>query len=217
MGTGVALAAREDSTSCCILCSGTIPLVSAQNKRKRTLTSLSQFVRARCRPTPHAYQYFSVVRGEQNVLLCVSCVNWQRRACSADRKKQAAPLLFMDHVALFMQQPGTIPFPDQRCVLRLLTALRAPENDWVPRLLLSLMPVPVQTMIYMMPSPPCPCERDVLTTIVRTWWDYNGRTVFYSHHLTAKLVRKMVRDWQRLGEAWDEEMLASLTQSFADS
>ena len=96
----------------------------------------------------------------------------------------------MDQVAQFMLQPGTLLFPDQRCVLRLVTSLRNPGSDWVPKLLLSIMPVPVQTMIGMLPEQ---VEGSVLTAIVRVWWDYNGRTVFFSHHLTAKLVRRMVK------------------------
>jgi hypothetical protein len=185
------------ATSCCIFCSGTIPLLagSVYNKRKRTLTHLGQFVLARCRPTPYAFQYFSAARGEERVLLCISCVNWQRRALVPRRKKAAArkPLLLADQVALFMLQPGTVPFPDQRCVLRLLSALRDPGDDWVPRLLLGLMPLQVQTMIGMLPSPPCAGEESILRAIVRVWWDYNGRTVFFASHLTAKLVRRMVK------------------------
>ena len=69
-------------------------------------------------------------------------------------------------------------------------SLRTHGTDWVPKLLLGLMPVPVQTMISMLPDQ---VEGSVLTALVRVWWDYNGNTVFFSHHLTAKLVRKMVK------------------------
>jgi hypothetical protein len=183
------------ATSCCIFCSGTIPLLggAVYNKRKRSLSSLSQFVLARCQPTPYAYRYFSAVRGEDRVMLCISCVNWQRRGYVARRKKAAGrrQLLLADQVALFMLRPGTVPFPDQRCVLRLLTALRDPGDDWVPRLLFGLMPLPVQTMIGMLP--PCMEGEGVMRAIVRVWWEYNGRTVFFASHLTAKLVRKMVK------------------------
>jgi hypothetical protein len=184
-------------TNSCIFCSGSIPLLASgpcYNKRKRTLTSLGQFVAARCQPTPHAFQYFSAVRGEEKVLLCVSCVNWQRRSSGAGRKKLARkPLLLVDHVAAFMLQPGTVLFPDQRCVLRLLSAMREPGNDWVPKLLLRLMPVPVQTMISMLPSPPCRPDENLQSVVVEIWWEYNGRTVFFAHHLTAKLIRRYLK------------------------
>ena len=100
-----------------------------------------------------------------------------------------------------MLQPGIILFPDQRCVLRLLAAMREPGDDWVPKLLLGLMPVPVQTMIGMMPSPPCGENEKVHRVIVRVWWEYNGRTVFFAHHLTAKLIRKSLKRAQQQLEA----------------
>lgn len=188
--------APDHGTNCCIFCSGLVPVLTTPtyNKRKRSLTSLSQFVSARCQPTPHAFPYFSAVRGEEKVLLCISCVNWQRRACGGGRKRQTKkPMLLIDQVAVFMLQPGIILFPDQRCVLRLLAAMREPGDDWVPKLLFGLMPVPVQTMIGMMPSPPCGVDESVHSVIVRVWWEYNGRTVFFAHHLTAKLIRKSLK------------------------
>jgi hypothetical protein len=186
-------------TSCCIFCGGLIPLQSSStyNKRKRSLKSLAQFVLARCQPTPYGYQYFSAVQGEERVLLCISCVNWQRRASGAGRKKigpTKKPMLLMDQVALFMLEPGTIQFPDQRCVLRFVMSLRTVSDgctDWVPNLLLGLMPVQVQTMIGMLPPQ---LTENVLNSIVRVWWDYNGQTPFFAHHLTAKLVRKMIKN-----------------------
>ena len=174
--------------SFCIFCGGHIPPSAVYNKRKRTLTSLSQFVSARCHATPYGYQYFSTAKGEDKVLLCISCVNWQRRS-SLRRKSGKKPLLLMDQVALFMMEPGTTPFPDQRCVLRLVRSLRNCDH-WVPKLLLGLMPVPVQTMIGMLPER---LEGSMLNAIVKVWWDYNGKTSFLTHHLTAKLVRKMLK------------------------
>ena len=102
-------------------------------------------------------------------------------------------MLLIDQVALFMLEPGTIPFPDQRCALRLVMSLKNSlhgSTDWVPNLLLGLMPVQVQTMIGMIPAQP---TDGILNAIVRVWWDYNGRTAFFAHHLTAKLVRKMIK------------------------
>ena len=141
------------------------------------------------------------MRGETRVLLCVSCVNWQRRASYKKRKEPVKGrrgigsfMLLPDQLALFMLQPGSVPFPDKRCAMRLLVALKEPGDDWVPNLIFSLMPLPVQTMIGMMESPPCRQEKDVMVVVLRTWWEYNGRTVFFSNRLTAKLVRKVVRD-----------------------
>jgi hypothetical protein len=186
----------------CIFCGGRIPTFAGGYKQRRhSLTSLGQFVAQRCRATPYAYQFFSGVRGEQRVLLCISCVNWQRRCAYQGRKPATKgkagqrPLLFIDQFVLFMLQPGTIIFPDQRCVLRLLNALRREDGDWVSKLLMGLLPVPVQAMVLsldMASLSPLP-EANVLHSMVRAWWEYNGRTVFFAHHLTAKLVRRVIK------------------------
>ena len=222
---------EDSSTSCCIFCGGLIPLSNASyNKRKRTLTSLSHFVTTRCQPTPYAYQYFSGVRGEDSVLLCISCVHWQRRACGqgkrpsvSNNKPKKRPLLFIDQFALFMLKPGTTAFPDQRCVLRLVLALQGTQKseDWVPRLLLGLLPVPVQTMVLsidMRSLQGMMSDSSVLNGMVKAWWEYNGRTSFFSHHLTAKLVRKVLkreREAHRVAEE-ETELLAAL-QAIADA
>lgn len=200
----------RDETSCCIFCGGLIQINSGSiyNKRKRSMKSLGLFVTTRCQPTPYGYQYFSTAMGEERVLLCISCVNWQRRSSGAGRRKRGIarkPMLLMDQVALFMLEPGTTPFPDQRCVLRLVMSLKnvgGNFTDWVPKLLLGLMPVQVQTMIGMLPSQP---TENVLNSIVRVWWDYNGRTVYFAHHLTAKLVRKMLKNNRSLDNIDEQE------------
>ena len=204
----------RDETSCCIFCGGLIQLLSGSvyNKRKRSMKSLGQFVTARCQPTPYGYQYFSTAMGEEKVLLCISCVNWQRRSSGAGRRKTGIarkPMLLMDQVALFMLEPGTTPFPDQRCVLRLVMSLKnvgGNFTDWVPKLLLGLMPVQVQTMIGMLPSQP---TESVLNSIIRVWWDYNGRTVYFAHHLTAKLVRRMIKSNRSLDNTEERDCIGA--------
>ena len=215
-------------TTCCILCGGRISLGGTHNKRKRSLTSLGLFVSLRCQPTPHAFQYFSAVRGEQRVMLCISCVNWQRRAMGQGRRGKSSsppnarpgrtnrgaskrPYLLLDQFSLFMLRPGTVVFPDQRCVLRLVRAVRRDDGDWVPRLLLSLLPVPVQAMVLRLDVAslsPVP-DGSVLNAMVAAWWEYNGRTAFFSHHLTAKLVRRVLKaEVQALQSELQTELVA---------
>lgn len=188
----------EGACSSCIFCGTRIPCTT-NSKRKRTLGSLAAFVSLRCQPTPYAYQYFSGVRGEQRVLLCISCVNWQRRACGHGKRTHARPkkpLLFLDQFALFMLQPGTVVFPDQRCVLRLLQALKRDkeDNDRVPQLLLGLLPVPVQAMVSLLRHDQLTLPEGVFNAVVWAWWEYNGQTRFFSHNLTAKLVRRVIKE-----------------------
>ena len=143
---------------------------------------------ARCQPTPHAYRHFSGLDGPGRVLVCIPCVNWQRRACLA---KDRRPYLLLDQLILFMLEPGRTPMPDQRCTLRLLRSLKG-GDDWVTRTLRLQMPVPVQAMLDALPEG-CLEPGLILGALVRAWWDYNGRSAFFAHHQTAKLVRRVVK------------------------
>ena len=102
-------------------------------------------------------------------------------------------MLLMDHFVMFMLEPGKTIVPDQRCGLRLVKALLAglDSGSESPANPLSMMPVQVQTMVASLP-------RDIsgetlLSHLVRAWWEFNGRSVFFAHNLTAKLVRKMIK------------------------
>lgn len=99
----------------------------------------------------------------------------------------------MDHFVMFMLEPGKTVVPDQRCALRLVKALLAglDSGRQCQRSALELMPVPVQVMVAKLP-------RDIsgdtlLPQLVKAWWEFNGRSVFFAHNLTAKLVRKMIK------------------------
>ena len=107
-----------------------------------------------------------------------------------------------------MLEPGTVQFPDHRVVSRLLTSLKTFGDgtvDWVPGLILGLMPIQVQAMIGMISME---STEGILNSIVRVWWEFNGRTTFLSHHLTAKLVRRMAKcdDRAWMAHEFDEDM-----------
>ncbi len=34
----------------------------------------------------------------------------------------------------------------------------------------------------------------IFSKLIKIWWEYNGCTTFFAHNLTAKLVRKVVKD-----------------------
>ena len=180
---------------CCILCctriSNTPEAHCVFNRRRKSLNSLRQFVTQRCRPTPYAYAAFAGLQGEERALLCIPCVNWQRR-CMRWRAPQK-PLLLIDQLILFMLEPGRTPVPDQRCALRLMRSLRRRDGDCVSHLLLGAMPVPVQAMLFSLPESVFDGEEPLGVALVRAWWDFNGRTCFLSHHMTAKLVRRLIK------------------------
>ena len=177
----------------------------AINKRCKTLASIRHFVLSRCRPTPYLYQYFANA-SSGHVVLCLPCVNWQRRAYGARKRDGGKPFLLSDHFATFMMEPGRVQFPDQRCILRLVgSLLRARDNtddecNKAAVLMLGSMPVPVQAMVGLLPSDldvsegAYPGNIPLLNVLVRAWWEYNGQTPFFAHKATAKLVRRMIKD-----------------------
>jgi hypothetical protein len=178
----------------CLFC-GTVLQASDTKKRCKTQASIREFVTEHCRPTPFMYQVFANLKGDQRVPLCIACVNWQRRCSKGQRKRcnGRKPMLLMDHFVMFMLEPGKTIVPDQRCGLRLVKALLAglDSGSESPANPLTMMPVQVQTMVASLP-------RDIsgetlLTHLVRAWWEFNGRSVFFAHNLTAKLVRKMIK------------------------
>lgn len=92
---------------------------------------------------------------------------------------------------MFMLEPGKTVVPDQRCALRLVKALLHELDSGTDAATLQLMPVQVQVMVSKLP-------RDIsgdtlLPQLVKAWWEFNGRSVFFAHNLTAKLVRKMIK------------------------
>ena len=152
-----------------------------------------------CRPTEFVYQVFASLKGNRRLPLCIACVNWQRRCSKGQRKRcnGKKPMLLMDHFITFMLEPGKTIVPDQRCGLRLVKALlseldaKSEEPREFESSALALMPVQVQVMVSGLP-------RDIsgetlLPQLVKAWWEFNGRTVFFAHNLTAKLVRKMIK------------------------
>lgn len=174
----------------CVFCC--TPL-EPENKRKRCrqLGNLGAFVKKHCRATPYLYQRMVSPTGNARAPVCLPCVNWQRRCTQGPRVRCQGqrPYLLMDHFALFMLEPGKVTVPDQRCALRLVSALLAGHGG--PSL--ACLPVPVQKMVTLI-RPPSPFTVDNLqNTLVAAWWEYNGCTPFLSHHLTAKLVRRMVK------------------------
>ena len=178
----------------CIFC-GTALSASEKRKRCRTRSGLGEFVTKFCKPTDVVYPHLAQLSGEERLPLCIPCVNWLRRCAAGQRKRCAGqkPYLLADHFVLFMLEPGKVIIPDQRCALRLVCA-SATEECAKP--LLSVMPVQVQVMVSMIGQGAKHLNTgNLVFELVRVWWEYNGRTVFFSHNLTAKLVRKMIKDY----------------------
>lgn len=180
----------------CLFCGTVIP-ENDTRKRCKTPASIREFVTDYCRPTCIVYPILANLQGERRLPLCIACVNWQRRCGQGQRKRcnGKKPMLLLDHFVMFMLEPGKTIVPDQRCGLRLVKALLADldaRKTGAPTSgVLELMPVQVQIMVSSLPKDIC--GDTLLPQLVKAWWEFNGRSLFFSHHLTAKLVRKMIK------------------------
>ena len=64
------------------------------------------------------------------------------------------------------------------------------------------MPLPVQVIISMLPEDIAgsvsahhyPGNIPLMNVLLKAWWSYNNNSVFFAHHMTAKLIRRMVKD-----------------------
>ena len=204
----------------CIFC-GAVTCENGESveggKRTKTKAEVADFVRSWCKPTPFLYQALSNLSGKEKMDICIPCVNWYRR-CSQGMKKRNGggnQLLRVDHLILYMIEPGKVLKPDQRCLWRLMKTLKSAEKQGKTLAWYEVVPLPVQTMLSRVSSDkildyvpfvdkdvPELLKRSmkdgkvVFDELIRVWWEYNGRPKFFSHQETAKLVRKYVKDYE---------------------
>lgn len=177
----------------CFLCG--IPIVYERSRRYQSVEKIRLLLKSRCIATPFAYQtllHASDVQAREPI--CIPCVNWKRRlegghqrkvylqvflACFCEFSSQSNPDSQVDQTILYLLHPGRVHEPDQRCVERLLRALQSPLNR-----VRGAIPLPALTILGNL-------DRHDIPSITRAWWDYNGRTPFFRHSQTARLVRAL--------------------------
>jgi hypothetical protein len=165
---------------CCWLCGYTI---KHGRRRYQSTHDVQDFVRTYCKATPFVHQYLSTVPvGGEKAPICIPCVNWRRRCSFLQLKRNRKPYLHIDHLILYVMQPGKVQEPDHRCMARLFEAILQPTFVFQ-----HLVPLPVKTIIQSM-------REKTYKEAVRAWWEYNGRTVFFTHMETAKRVRRLLKD-----------------------
>ena len=95
---------------------------------------------------------------------------------------QPASLCCLTNIAgRYILQPGRVHEPDNRCIERLLDALKDPGSRFR-----AVLPMPVQTILTAL-------SKHDLPSITKAWWDYHAGTEFFRHSQTAKLVRNMLK------------------------
>ena len=161
---------------CCWLCGITI---DSKFKRYQNRKALQEFILARCAPTPFVYNWLlSMPSLDQKDPVCVPCVNWKRRASKAHEKKRRATLQ-LDQMVYYLINPGKGQEPDQRCMTRLVVAMKQHSNPY--RL---AIPTPVHDILSRVAG-----DHVSLADVIASWWRYNDETEFFSNPSTARLVR----------------------------
>lgn len=174
---------RMPSTSirqtCCLCGIG----LGRQKRRFQCTEEIRSFVRKHCKISPFLYSRLVVVSHSPSarVGVCIPCVNWKRRVETNGLKRTKQPLLQLDQLILFLMQPGVFPEPDHRCMRRLVEGVRQADNPYK-----HLFPVPVQSILDM-------TKDNTYRACVAAWWEYNGRTEFFSSGQEARRVRSVVK------------------------
>lgn len=171
---------------CCSFCGGN--LTGAQ-RRLFNQAKFRKFVLEKCKEAPFIYPILAreplppaSSKRACKQYLCIPCVNWRRRAESGRLRRNRQPMLQLDQMLLFLLQPGRFPEPDHRCMTRLVSAVRQPENMYRP-----CFPAPVLWIVDHI-------EGNTYQHCVAAWWKYNHKTVFFASPQEAKRVRCVVKN-----------------------
>ena len=174
------------SCICCSFCGGNL---TGMQRRLFNHAKFRKFVVEKCKEAPFVYPVLarelppSPARASPcKQYLCIPCVNWRRRAESGRLRRHKQPMLQLDQMLLFLLQPGRFSEPDHRCMERLVTAVRQPENMYR----------------YCFPSPIIwivdHIEGNTYQHCVAAWWRYNHKTMFFASPQEAKRVRCAVKN-----------------------
>lgn len=178
----------------CCLCGITLRGLKRRFQRPR---DLAEFVSKHCKPTPFLYPFLCgaslLHEGEASMSkaspkrkgslwgVCIPCVNWKRRVETFGLKRVKQPMLQLDQLICFLMQPGQHMEPDFRCMERLVQAARQQQNPFK-----GVFPCPVQSILDIV-------KKDTFQACVIAWWEYNGRTEFFSSGHEARRVRCAVK------------------------
>jgi len=143
----------------------------------------AKFVQRFCQPTPYLYARLVEGRGdgEERQYVCIPCINWKRRIVQGSIRRRGKLMLQLDRMIMFLMEPGRCQEPDMRCMGRLVQAVRQASNPY-----LGLFPGPARWIAGHTTG-------DTYMDCVVAWWEYNGRTEFFSCSGEARRVRCAVK------------------------
>lgn len=143
--------------------------------------NILEFLRKRCKPSPFVHRLLVQDEGQGIRALCIPCVNWKRRVEGTGLKRIRTPPLQIDHLIMYLMQPGRQQEPDHRCMERLIRAVRQDDNPF-----LSALPLPAQSIVRRL-------KGDSYGHVVAAWWDYNGKSEFFQSAQEARRVRCAIK------------------------
>ena len=160
----------------CFLCGISLP--ACKNRRYKPTQELQRFVQASCQATPMAFAYITNhVDFPRESPVCIPCVNWKRRT----EARKGKTLLQVDQLISYILQPGRMGELDQRCLPRLVEALSDKGSPFAPS-----VPLPVQSILAR-------AESGDSLSLALAWWEFNGRSQFFRHTQTAKIIRGFLK------------------------
>lgn len=163
----------------CFLCGTSL---TTRRRRYQLASQLKHMLQHKCTPTPFVQSLLlSTECSDDKEPLCVPCVNWKRRCWNGSLKRKAKPVLQIDQLIMFLLSPGSMQEPDQRCVQRLVLALKQPGNP-----LRKALPMQVETILGNM-------EGEDVHSAISAWWDYNGKCEFFANGDAARFVRSSIK------------------------
>lgn len=175
----------------CCLCG--ILFCERMKRRLQDRGELARFVVERCKPSPFLYQRLSkpdslaFMLGRGQLYVCIPCVNWKRRVETKSLRRTRQPRLQLDQLIYFVMQPGVHPEPDHRCMERLVLGARQDSNPFG-----LVFPLPVRTILSNV-------KENTYTACVAAWWDYNGRTEFFSSGQESRRARSVSKRLEDAG------------------
>ena len=128
---------------------------------------ITDLIKERCASGPLVYPLVMEWSGAQEMCVCRLCFHQLKRRKRAATKTQPLP---MDATLLQTIVPGYMRQQDSRTRERMCVALMTPGNSY------SHSFEALQTLLQ--------------SNRLRSWWEHNLQTEFFSHKSTARLIRK---------------------------
>jgi len=171
--------------------------------RHKDAGDLVAFTRRYCAPTHFVYLYLQSLDKRYRPPLCCACLNWQRRVGTSGQGARGSkkPLIPMDSLLVFVDQPTVQNAPDKRTLVRLLRSLAFPRKTGhgdVPNCYTMFAGPALRCVLHRLRERGAleePTSKDVIKgEIVRGYWLTHGMPTAFESGELARVVRRMARD-----------------------